>query len=400
MVEVLSVEVAPAEATLTGVGETLTLTATVLPEDATEGSVVWSSSDEAVVTVNASGVVTAVAEGVAEITATAGRATGKATVTVEIEPVMGKVYAVGTDLANDGGQLATLWVDGKARRLSTNRGSFAGSVYIDAGDNVYAVGWDVVGGVFLPALWVNDEEGQLLESSGYGEAYSVFVSGSDVYVAGCYDAGGSGLELYASIWKNGERQDLAPQGYATSVYADGDDVYVAYWRQNSEGVYQACLWHNGEETVLSTANSEANGVYVSGGDVYVVGREHIEETLFRAVLWKNGVKQYLSEEFSHARSVFVSGDDVYACGINGTGSFDTAAKAVYWKNGEIHNISDGSASADLNVMFVRDGDVYVGGYDTPDLNSYDIQRAKVWKNGVPTQISDKQSRVNGLYVRQ
>jgi hypothetical protein len=408
MVEVLSVEVAPAEATLTEVGETLTLTATVLPEDATEGSVVWSSSDEAVATVNASGVVTAVAEGVAEITATAGRATGKATITVAIdtpepEPNLksGKVYAVGTDLDSSNRRFATLWMDDQTIRLSKNQGSYAKSVYVDESDNVYAVGWDVVGGAFLPALWVNGEEGQLLESGGYGEAYSVFVSDGDVYVAGCYDATGSGLALRAAFWKNGVRQDISTtDGYATSVYAQGTDVYVAYWRQNSLDEYQACLWHNDTETVLSMAESEAFAVTVHNGDVYVAGRKHVEDILWCAVLWKNGVEQLLSDEFSYARSIYVDGDDIYVCGLNGSGSYNSASKAMYWKNGEIHNLTDGTASADANAVFVRDGDVYVGGYDTPELNSYDMHYAKIWKNDVTTQISDSQSEVHGLYVKK
>ncbi|THG39491.1 hypothetical protein E5990_11210, partial [Muribaculum caecicola] len=53
------------------VGETVELTATVMPEDATDKTVSWTSSDEAVATVDAEGKVTAVALGEAEITATA-----------------------------------------------------------------------------------------------------------------------------------------------------------------------------------------------------------------------------------------------------------------------------------------------------------------------------------------
>ena len=51
-------------------GETVVLTTTIYPEDATEKDVVWSSSDEAVATVDENGLVTAIAVGEATITAT------------------------------------------------------------------------------------------------------------------------------------------------------------------------------------------------------------------------------------------------------------------------------------------------------------------------------------------
>ncbi len=56
-------------------GDTLTLTATVTPENATDSSVTWSSSNEEVATV-ADGVVTGVAAGSATITATAADGSG------------------------------------------------------------------------------------------------------------------------------------------------------------------------------------------------------------------------------------------------------------------------------------------------------------------------------------
>ena len=64
------------------VGQTRTLTATVLPENAGDKTVTWSSSDDAIATVSAEGVVTAIAEGNATITAAAGGKEAKCTVYV------------------------------------------------------------------------------------------------------------------------------------------------------------------------------------------------------------------------------------------------------------------------------------------------------------------------------
>ncbi len=79
-VAVTGVALDKTEAALT-VGETLTLTATVEPEDATDPTVTWTSSDESVATVT-DGVVTAVAAGTATITAAAGDCSATCTVTV------------------------------------------------------------------------------------------------------------------------------------------------------------------------------------------------------------------------------------------------------------------------------------------------------------------------------
>ena len=58
------------------------LTATVLPADATDKTVTWTTSNDKVATVAADGTVTAVGEGTAVITATAGGKTAQCTVTV------------------------------------------------------------------------------------------------------------------------------------------------------------------------------------------------------------------------------------------------------------------------------------------------------------------------------
>jgi uncharacterized protein YjdB len=81
VVAVSGITLSQAAATLIE-GETLTLTATITPDNATDKTVTWSSSDATVATVDANGKVTAVAEGAAAIIATAGDKTAVCVVTV------------------------------------------------------------------------------------------------------------------------------------------------------------------------------------------------------------------------------------------------------------------------------------------------------------------------------
>ena len=64
------------------VGQTAPLTAAVVPEDAEDKSIVWTSSDEKIATVRADGTVTAITNGSVTISASCGEAKAECTVTV------------------------------------------------------------------------------------------------------------------------------------------------------------------------------------------------------------------------------------------------------------------------------------------------------------------------------
>ena len=79
-------------------GATVTLVATVAPENATDKTVTWTTSNEAVATV-ADGVVTAVAAGEAVITAQAGNVTATCTITIKADGI--EVIGIESTLTGD-----------------------------------------------------------------------------------------------------------------------------------------------------------------------------------------------------------------------------------------------------------------------------------------------------------
>ena len=86
-VKVSSITLNQSSLTLTSKGQTASLTATVNPGNAENKSITWSSSNTSVVTVNANGTVTAVANGTADIKVTANDGSGvsaKCSVTVKV----------------------------------------------------------------------------------------------------------------------------------------------------------------------------------------------------------------------------------------------------------------------------------------------------------------------------
>lgn len=110
-VPVTSVGVSPSTATI-NVGATRQLTATVLPSNATNKAVSWSSSNTSIATVSSSGLVTGMAAGTATITVTTQDGNKTATCTITVTTPTSTVYNIYTesgtsDFANDGGFTAS-----------------------------------------------------------------------------------------------------------------------------------------------------------------------------------------------------------------------------------------------------------------------------------------------------
>ncbi|MBP1222410.1 Ig-like domain-containing protein [Flavobacterium sp. 1355] len=92
-VAVTSVSLSPASATLT-VGATQQLTPTVLPSNATNKAVSYASNNTGVATVNASGLVTAVANGTATITVTTADGNKTSTAVITVSTATGNYFTI------------------------------------------------------------------------------------------------------------------------------------------------------------------------------------------------------------------------------------------------------------------------------------------------------------------
>ena len=127
--EVATVRVTPSADTLRALGETIRLTARALDANGhmvEEAGLRWATSDESVVSVDASGLVTAAGNGQATVTAESGSVAGSADFTVEqqatavqLSPRDATLYALGDTL-----RLRAAGVDANGNAVGrTGRGS-------------------------------------------------------------------------------------------------------------------------------------------------------------------------------------------------------------------------------------------------------------------------------------
>jgi uncharacterized protein YjdB len=355
-------------------GDTYTLTATVLPEDAANQNVAWSSSNIAVATVDEqTGEVVAIAAGEATITVTTEDGNKTATCEVTVNP---DIYAAGQDSGNK----LTVWKNGVIHQVIEDRAyttsGLLNSMYI-SGDDIYTAGRDNL----EPAVWKNGVE--IIQERTYSQAQvrSVFVSDGVVYATG-WDAN----KEHAVLWTDGVEQILEsdPVTYAgaESVFVSGGNVYVLGRISNT-----IKLWTNGTPENLTNGthgNIIAHYVFVSGNDVYALFYDNA------LVLWKNGVREYELSGFNSARyGFYVSGNDVYISGV-------VSGQPFLWKNG-VTEYMDNGGNTNINVAstFVYGNDVYVGGY----VGTHGI----IWKNGVIYQYWQRTGTtgisVNSIFVK-
>lgn len=167
-----------------------------------------------------------------------------------------------------------------------------------------------------------------------------------------------------------------------SIYAVGGDISGQV------------LWKDGEPTLISTGTGSINSICLDGEDVYMAGYEYEDRNIAR--VWKNGeLLEKLENDgnTTFASSIAVENGDVYACG---TTVIETPRKTcpVMWKNGDCTLLSSMSTYSEANAMAVRDGKVYVAGYDfNPDYDFGNYIYGVLWQDGTRENLTDGNSYV-------
>lgn len=172
------------------IGESLTLTATVSPYNATIKTITWKSSDETVATV-VDGVITTLKDGTADITATANDGSGVfATCALTVEPITAKTWWGTQTITDWGPEMDVMWsVTRNANKTLTYTVYFGGDAsrkvkQINNGGWHNLVGYDDVNRVASYTTETKYEKGTKIKPDHFFFFGGPRIELADVYVVG------------------------------------------------------------------------------------------------------------------------------------------------------------------------------------------------------------------------
>ena len=328
----------------------------VTEDDATDIAVTWTSSDNGIVEVDATGKIKAKASGQATIAAQAGDKTAYCKVVVPNHDVYITGYqqlTTGLNALNT----AQLWKNGDLVNITqpTTKDAVASGFFM-SGSNSYVVGYEKKPNVTAAyaTLWTNGTPARLSDGNSYATADDVISVNNDVIVVGS----DKGMACY---WKNGIKTVLysATSGVANTISQTADgSIYIGGYISEA-GKQRAAIWKNGTMTLLGTSGiiSSVSRIITAGTDVYARG-----SIGSKPVIWKNNKELPISYIGSTGviNDISISGSDIYVLGQEVRGE-----KSIVWKNGVNLNMNfEGGFS--VSKIQVVDDIIYVGGYSGVD----------------------------------
>ena len=233
-VKVSNVTVNPATVKLTSKGQNTQLSVSVLPSNAENKSIVWSTSNASVATVDNNGVVTAVANGNAIITAAALDGSGKyaeCSVVVEIPKENNQVV----ELAGGESKILSIWNEDYTENIDVTQVTFEYNTQLDLFSNL---GYDVRTGKYIKMTIKAQKQGSCTILAKYNgkilKKWTINVTSNwDEYIGYVNWRKQVESQIWTSSMSLKEKMDAA-KDYIQShfVHKDGSDAAVSAYKGN------------------------------------------------------------------------------------------------------------------------------------------------------------------------
>ena len=233
-VKVSNVTVNPATVKLTSKGQNTQLSVSVLPSNAENKSIVWSTSNASVATVDNNGVITAVANGNATITAAALDGSGKyaeCSVVVEIPKENNQVV----ELAGEESKILSIWNEDYTENIDVTQVTFEYNTQLDLFSNL---GYDVRTGKYITMTIKAQKQGSCTILAKYNgkilKKWTINVTSNwDEYIGYVNWRKQVESQIWTSSMSLKEKMDAA-KDYIQShfVHKDGSDAAVSAYKGN------------------------------------------------------------------------------------------------------------------------------------------------------------------------
>jgi hypothetical protein len=237
-----------------------------------------------------------------------------------------------------------------------------------------------------------------------------------IYITGqCMTTVGSDEKYVSYNWINNKRMeipDLSPNhGDKRGIFVSNGDVYLAGCRiiDGDRNKTQPCYWKNEQKFDLDPGEHEAgnaNCIYIADDKVYTAGyviayKEHNTFVVPYPQLcyWTNTSRTDITDlpaetEEVKITGIFVDGSNVFVCGYYRTfkdGKYSDY-QGCWWKNGVRTDVSQKKSM--VNAIFIENGKVYLAGMY--DIHAFD-GTACYWVDG-EVVILDSEGRIEAIYV--
>lgn len=291
-----------------------------------------------------------------------------------------------------------IWKNGETKTVpSYSDDSFSfGATIMTVDDDIVTLGGDMSltdggGDVSQIAQWHNGDFKKLGPGKSYEGAMDIIHDDGNTYLLGHVNLDGNPQNVEIWVWKNGNLESkIVKTGddyvCGRCILVENGATYIAGAFVNN-GMMKPVMWKNGTASLLEQISGKtgiAEGMVEKDDHIYTVGcfNKDYDEGTYDLVVWQDGkIFKKLLTESADIEEVKIRKDDgnIYvAATINNDGKQTTKV----WKNYKQQEIGNSQDGFHMNEIDVKDGIIYMVGYDNDRKPVYLVNGKKVGIDGL------------------